>query len=114
MSEKISSLVLRKRTELQMSQRDLAKAINVSPSTIARVEGDDTTTPSLETLKGLSQALHVDFFYLLSLTGQIDDEPELRVIQRAAAHMSQDDKAKMLNVFKAMFPDAFDKAGSDE
>ena len=114
MSETVSSLLLRKRMEYQMSQRDLAKAINVSPSTIARVEGDDTVTPSVETLKGLSKALHVDFFYLLSLTGQIDDEPELRIIQRAAAHMTADDKIKMLNVFKAMFPDAFDKAGNDE
>ena len=110
----LGSVIARKRQDKGMSQRELAVAIKVSNSTIARIERGEFTMPSSEILRDISRTLDIDYNYLLALNKQIDDEPEIRAIQRAAKRMSQSEKTKMVNVLRQFFDEAFENAGSDE
>lgn len=96
-----------KRTELGLSQRQLGIDTKVSHSTISRIENDDGITPDNATLKAIANRLNLDYNYLLALNKSIDDEPEIRVIQRAAKKMSDEQKKKMLNLLKVSFDDLF-------
>ena len=92
-----------------LSQRELAKEINISHSTISRIEKDDGISPDNATLKAIGNRLGLDYNYLLALNKAIDDEPEIRVIQRAAKNMSEKQKLKMLDILKDSFDDLFDE-----
>ena len=113
MEENLGTVIARRRTEKEMSQRDLAIAVKVSNSTIARIERGDSIVPSNDTLRAIAETLNLDYNYLLALCGQIDDEPEIRMIQRAAHNMTQDDKERMLQILRLSFKDAFDHVGGD-
>jgi len=113
MEETLGSVIAARRAELNMSQRELAKAIKVSNSTVARIERGDAITPDNNTLRAMATALRLDYNYLLALNKQIDDEPEIRMIQRAAQQMSQDDKERMMKILRLTFEDAFNNAGGD-
>ncbi len=107
MEETLGTVIARCRAQKEMSQRELAIAVKVSNSTIARIERGDPIVPDNKTLRAIADALDLDYNYLLALNGQIDDEPEIRMIQRAARNMSQSDKERMLKVLKLTFEDAF-------
>lgn len=97
------------------SQRELHKAANVSNSTISRIEDpNDPCLPDPATLGKLARVLHADFHYIMALAGHIKDEPEIRVIQRAATRMSKAEKEKMLGMLSMEFPEAFCMIGSDQ
>lgn len=102
-----------KRQEIGLSQRQLAIDTNVSNSTISRIENDDGISPDNSTLKAIATRLNIDYNYLLALNKSIDDEPEIRVIQRAAKKMSDEDKKKMLDILRKNFDDMFNDE-SDE
>lgn len=91
-----------------LSQRKLAQEIKISHSTISRIENDDNIKPDNATLKALAIRLNLDYNYLLALNEAIDDEPEIRIIQRAAKKMDTKDKEKMLNILKVHFDDLFE------
>lgn len=114
MDETLGTVIARRRIEKKMSQRDLAQAVKVSNSTIARIERGESIVPGNETLRAIGQALDLDYNYLLALCRQIDDEPEIRMIQRAAHHMTQEQKEDMVRLLRISFKDAFSNAGSDE
>ena len=114
MGEKIGAVISKRRQEKEMSQRELALAVKVSNSTIARIERGDSIVPSNETLKALAETLDLDYNYLLALCDQIDDEPEIRMIQRAAHNMSQEEKEDMIRLLQISFKEAFKNAGGDE
>lgn len=114
MDETLGTVIARRRTEKEMSQRDLAQAVRVSNSTIARIERGESIVPGNETLRAIGQTLDLDYNYLLALCRQIDDEPEIRMIQRAAHHMTQEQKEDMVRLLRISFKDAFNSAGSDE
>lgn len=103
----LGKYIAQKRTERQLSQRQLGIDTNISHSTISRIEKDDGICPDNATLKALANRLSLDYNYLLALNKSIDDEPEIRVIQRAAKHMSEDEKRRMLNILKASFDKLF-------
>jgi transcriptional regulator with XRE-family HTH domain len=111
MSQKITlgRYIANKREENQLSQRELAKDIGISHSTISRIENDDGINPSNATLQAIAERLNLDYNYLLVLNKVIDDEPEIRIIQRAAKKMSEEDRQKMLRILQASFEDAFDE-----
>lgn len=114
MGETLGTVIARRRTEKELSQRDLALKVNVSNSTIARIERGESIVPGNETLRAIAQTLDLDYNYLLALCKQIDDEPEIRMIQRAAHHMTQEQKEDMIRLLQISFKDAFNRAGNDE
>lgn len=105
----LGKYVEKKREAAGLSQRELARSINISHSTISRIEKDDGISPDNSTLKAIASKLNLDYNYLLALNNAIDDEPEIRVIQRAAKKMTDSDKKKMLNILQASFDDLFDE-----
>lgn len=114
MEETLGTVIARQRTEKGLSQRELAQAVKVSNSTIARIERGESIVPGNETLRAIAKTLVLDYNYLLALCRQIDDEPEIRMIQRAAHHMTQEQKEDMVRLLRISFKDAFNSAGSDE
>ena len=114
MGETLGTVIARRRAEKELSQRDLALAVKVSNSTIARIERGESIVPGNETLRAIAQTLDLDYNYLLALCKQIDDEPEIRMIQRAAHNMTQEQKEDMIRLLQISFKDAFNRAGSDE
>ena len=103
----LGKYIATKRHEKGLSQRELAKDTKVSHSTISRIEKDDGISPDNATLKALASRLGLDYNYLLALNESIDDEPEIRIIQRAAKKMDTAQKEKMLKVLNASFDDLF-------
>jgi transcriptional regulator with XRE-family HTH domain len=97
-----------------LSQRQLAQDIKISHSTISRIEKDDGITPDNSTLKAIANRLSLDYNYLLALNKSIDDEPEIRVIQRAAKKMNHEQKKKMLTILKSSFDDLFEEDEDDD
>ena len=51
--------------------------------------------------------LKLDYNYLLALNKQIDDQPEIRMIQRAAKKMTSEDLDKMMQILNLTFSEAF-------
>ncbi len=114
MQETLGDIIARKRQQKGISQRELATAVKVSNSTIARLERNEITLPGSELLRALARVLELDYNYLLAQTQQIDDEPEIRMIQRAAHNMSQEDKERMVGILRLTFKDAFKDIRDDE
>ncbi len=114
MDNNLGSVIAHRRIQKDLSQRELALAVNVSNSTIARIERGDSIVPGNETLRAIARTLDLDYNYLLALCKQIDDEPEIRMIQRAAHKMSPADKARMVEILRLAFQDAFSNTSSDE
>lgn len=117
MSEKemvtLGSVIAAKRTQLDISQRELAKATKLNNATIARIEKEPNIVADPGTLKRIADKLELDYNYLLSLNGTIPDNPELRVIARASAKMDEAEKAEMLEFLKKKFKVAFSNTDSD-
>jgi len=105
----LGKYIAQKRTELGLSQRQLGIDTKISHSTVSRIENDDGISPDNATLKAIGKRLNLDYNYLLALNNSIDDEPEIRVIQRAAKKMTADQKKKMLGLLKLSFDDLFDE-----
>lgn len=114
MEESLGAVIARRRQEKGLSQRDLALAVKVSNSTIARIERGDSIVPSNDTLRAIAKTLNVDYNYLLALCSQIDDEPEIRMIQRAARRMDEKDKKRMVDILRLTFEEAFSGTDHDE
>jgi len=113
MGEKIGEIISRRRVQKEMSQRELATAINLSNSTIARIERGDSIVPDNTTLRLVAETLDMDYNYLLAVCGQIDDEPVVRKIQRAVKKMTEDQKQDMLKILQISFREAFSDVDDD-
>jgi len=109
----LGKYIEQKRIEAGLSQRELSFGIKISHSTISRIEKDDGIVPDNKTLKALANKLKLDYNYLLALNKSIDNEPEIRIIQRAAKKMSPSDKKKMIDVLKSSFNDLFNDDGNE-
>ena len=105
----LGKYISQKRTDLGLSQRQLGLDTRISHSTVSRIEKDDGISPDNATLKAIANRLKLDYNYLLTLNKSIDDEPEIRVIQRAAKNMDEDQKKRMLKILKASFDDLFNE-----
>lgn len=110
----LGSFISHRRQSLEISQRELAKKVKVSNSTISRIENDDNITPDNDTLRRIAEVLRCDYNYLLALNKQIDDQPEIRMIQRAAKNMSPERLQDMMTILRASFKEEFNSAGGDE
>ncbi len=72
--KKLSDLIKENRNKLGISQRELAKIINVNDSYIAKIESDITKKPSVSVLIDLSTELKIDIFELLEKAGYSQNE----------------------------------------
>ncbi|MCI6699542.1 MAG: helix-turn-helix domain-containing protein [Lachnospiraceae bacterium] len=115
MSVTLGSVIHDEREAAHLTQRELARMVKVSNSTISRIESDDGIHPDPPTLKAISEVLKIDYNYLLALNGQIADDPDIRMIQRGAKNLSADDRRRMMRTLNAMFDDLFteEKSGGD-
>ncbi len=114
MSTTLGKVIAERRDELGYTQRELARAVKRSNATISRIETDDNLTPDNQTLKDIAEFLKLDYNYLLALNNQIDDEPEIRMIQRAAKNMTPEQLESMMGILQKQFKEAFAKAGKDK
>lgn len=114
MNETLGKVISERRTELGITQRELARGVKISNSTVSRIENDDNITPDNDTLRAIAEFLKLDYNYVLALNKQIDDEPEIRMIQRAAKNMSPEDLDKMMQILNLTFSEAFQNAGEDK
>ena len=103
MDESLGKVIAQRRTELGITQRELARGVKISNSTVSRIEHDDNITPDNETLRAIADFLKLDYNYLLALNKQIDDQPEIRMIQRAAKKMTSEDLDKMMQILNLTF-----------
>lgn len=114
MDKSLGQVISERRTELGITQRELARGVKISNSTVSRIENDDNITPDNDTLRAIADFLKLDYNFLLALNKQIDDQPEIRMIQRAAKNMSQDQLNDMMTVLQIQFKEAFNSAGGDK
>ena len=59
MARRLSGMIKRRRTEVGLSQRALAKLVGVSDAYITQLETRERINPSLDVLKKLAKALKV-------------------------------------------------------
>lgn len=107
MDPTVGNVISDKRKELNISQRELSKQTHIANSTISRIEMDIITQPDPSTLKRLSAYLAIDYNYLLSLAGHIEDEPEIRKIRKALSNMPIDKKQEMMDLLVSKYPEFF-------
>lgn len=71
-------LILKKRKEKHMTQKELAEKLYVSPSTVSKWE-KGTTCPDLDKLKRLSAVLEIPLSDLLGADITVTDEPDKKI-----------------------------------
>ena len=102
-----------KREKLHMTQRDLAKKIGMNSSTISRIESDPDVIADSRTVRGLADALHFDYMFLLTLNGTLPDQPEVRSFARAITRMNDNEKQKAMQLLRKQFDGFFDEGDED-
>ena len=106
--ETMGQVIKRKRLQIGMSLRDLAKAADVSHVTIMRIEDDKFNMVDPAILTKIADTLHLDRLFLLSLNGAgVKDE-------RAAGKMSPEQRRQMLEMLRGSFAEAFKNTASDD
>ncbi|MGK3962059.1 helix-turn-helix domain-containing protein [Sorangium sp. So ce118] len=63
------------RVQADLSLRDLAKKLSITPSYISDIE-NDRRVPSEEVLRGLANTFNLDFDHLMALAGRVGDQAE--------------------------------------
>ena len=110
---RLGAVIAAKRKMLGLSQRQLAEKTGINNVTISKIEKDPTLVPDNRTLLFLSEALELDYTYLLSLNEVLPDDPDLRIIARAKSSMSQEEQERMMTMLRTVFDVAFANAKSD-
>ena len=110
----MGQVIKRKRLQLGISLRDLAKAANVSHVTILRIEDDKFNMVDPAILTAIAEALHLDRLFLLSLNGAGVEDEDIRIIARAAGKMSPEQRQQMLAMLRGSFAEAFKNTASDD
>ena len=110
----MGQVIKRKRLQLGISLRDLAKAANVSHVTIMRIEDDKFNMVDPAILTAIAEALHLDRLFLLSLNGAGVEDEDIRIIARAAGKMSPEQRQQMLAMLRGSFTEAFKNTASDD
>ncbi len=113
-NETMGQVIKRKRLQLGISLRDLAKAANVSHVTIMRIEDDKFNMVDPAILTAIAEALHLDRLFLLSLNGAGVEDEDIRIIARAAGKMSPEQRQQMLAMLRGSFAEAFKNTASDD
>ncbi|EOI3569017.1 helix-turn-helix domain-containing protein [Cronobacter dublinensis] len=97
-SETLGRRVLRRRKDVRLTQRDLAKALGISHATISLWESDNTE-PSGKNLFALAKVLQCSPTWLLF--GDEDKEPGEPLALTAQPSLSPDEQ-EMLDLYRAL------------
>ncbi|EJH8725053.1 helix-turn-helix domain-containing protein [Cronobacter sakazakii] len=97
-SETLGRRVLRRRKDVRLTQRDLAKALGISHATISLWESDNTE-PSGKNLFALAKVLQCSPTWLLF--GDEDKEPGEPLALTAEPSLSPDEQ-EMLDLYRAL------------
>ena len=109
----LGAVIQAKRENLGMTQRELARRVNLHHATISRLEANPEIVADPNTLKAVAQELGIDYNYLLSLNKTIEDDKDIRIIARASKVMSEYDRERMMEILRDEFASAFKNADSD-
>ena len=110
----LGQVIKRKRLQLGISLRDLARAADVSHVTIMRIEDDKFNMVDPAILTAIADALRLDRLFLLSLNGAGVEDEDIRIIARAAGKMSPEQRRQMLAMLRGSFSEAFRNTASDD
>ena len=109
----LGKVIAAQRDKLEMTQRQLARAVNINHATISRIENNPDIVADPSTLKAIAKALKLDYNFLLTLNNTIDDEKDIRIIARASKSMSEHERERMMDILRDNFNEAFKDADSD-
>lgn len=71
---KLCEIIKESRENKNISQRELARRLNVNNAVIARIENGETQKPSFQLLKGLCRELKINLYDLLVKSHYTDEE----------------------------------------
>jgi transcriptional regulator with XRE-family HTH domain len=100
----LGETIRNKRVELDLSLRDLAKRLQLTPSYLSDIE-NDRRVPAEEVIRNIAQVLALDFDLLMARAGRFGDEairymkrnPSVGVLfRRLAQHEASGDMVKDL------------------
>ena len=98
-----------RRMELNMTQRELARRINVSHSTLSRLENTPGIYADTKTLVMISQELGMDLTSMMSYYHEIPDQEDISLIARARGKMSPEERDRMMALLRQEFKSYFDE-----
>jgi transcriptional regulator with XRE-family HTH domain len=105
MTLKLHNFIKTRRSELGMSQRDLAAKVKVSHTAISKLEGGGVT-PSTETLNKLAKALGVPIGNLLELIDGKQftqkEDPQTLILMDQIEKLSSSNRQILLGLIKVM------------
>ncbi len=113
-NETLGQVVHRKRLQLGVSLRGLAKAVNTDQVSILRIERDQFNKVDPAIIKDLADVLHMDRLFMLSLKGSGVEDKDVRIFARAIAKMKRKERASMMKMLREEFPEAFAHTRSDD
>ena len=113
-TESLGQVIKKKRIQLGMSLRDLAKEAGVHHASIDRIENDQFKVVDPSTLVAIAKALHLDHLYLLSLNGAGVQDEDIRIIARMAGKLDPTQRQQMMDILKASFTDVYKSSESDD
>ena len=105
--QSLGEVIRERRIALGMSQRELARKMEISHSTLSRLENTPGIYADTKTLVRLSQTLGLDVTEMMAKYHDIPDQPELSLIARARAMMPQEKRDEMMEMLRAEFADYF-------
>lgn len=102
--ETFGQRIKRARRELKLTQRELAKRVNVNFTYLSKIENGEMPPPSEEKIFKLAGTLNIDPDELFSLARRLPDElvdlatrTHMPTILRAAKDLSDSDRKEMLD-----------------
>lgn len=110
----IFDIVKQLANEQKISISELERKLGMGRNSLYRWK---TQTPSSDTLQKVADYFNVSIDYLLGRTSEKyinsqqnleDDEPEIRILQRAAQEMSPEQRKKALRLWQVAFDELFD------
>lgn len=104
LQESLGDRIRSARITAGMSLRDLAKALDKSPSYISDIE-NDRRVPAEQLLKDMSRLLHLEFDDLMAMAGRLGKaterklrrSPALGMLLRTASSMTNEEIARLLS-----------------
>ena len=107
-SPSLGEQIRERRSALGITQRELARRINVSHSTLSRLENTPGIYADTRTLVLISQELGLDLTSMMAHYQEIPDQEELSLIARARGKMSPEERDRMMALLRQEFRDYFE------